>query len=421
MVKVSVIIPIYNMGLYLEECLNSVMMQTLKEIEVICINDGSTDNSLEILQEFTGKYNNVIIVNQENCGVAKSRNNGINIAMGEFVAFMDPDDYYPSNDILEFLYNSARKHEVNICGGSLSSLKNGNIIKEYPGWGKNYTFANNDKVKYSQYQFHYGFTRFIYSLEFLKKNNLYFPLYVRYEDPPFFVRAMISASEFYAVRKITYCYREGHKKVILTQKKTTDYAKGVLELLNISRKQEFSKLHAIIIESMFHDLFPALYKYVSEGNLHLQELLYEINNAININLLQEKNAVLKNYFLLKPNEVLDYIRERKKFFINTLSKYKEIIIYGAGNVGKVTIEYLNSINEKKVICFAVSDIAKNDNNFYGIPVKDISKITKYKESALVLIATSTNLHNEMKQTLERLEFRNIMLIYSYEFLFFTII
>ena len=92
MVKLSVIIPVYNDEKYLRECLDSVCNQTLDDIEIICINDGSTDSSPEILNEYSQADERIIIINQENRGPAASRNNGLDIAKGEYIAFLDAAD-----------------------------------------------------------------------------------------------------------------------------------------------------------------------------------------------------------------------------------------------------------------------------------------------------------------------------------------
>lgn len=97
MVKVSVIIPVYNVEVYLEECLNSIINQTLVDIEILCINDGSTDNSLEILKRFAEKDDRIQIISQENQGHAVATNNGISMAKGEYLYLMDADDYIKLN------------------------------------------------------------------------------------------------------------------------------------------------------------------------------------------------------------------------------------------------------------------------------------------------------------------------------------
>ena len=92
MIKVSVIIPVYNVDKYLEECLQSVCSQTLKDIEIICINDGSTDKSGQILKDFAKKDKRIILIEQENRGVSIARNNGLKAARGEYIGFVDSDD-----------------------------------------------------------------------------------------------------------------------------------------------------------------------------------------------------------------------------------------------------------------------------------------------------------------------------------------
>lgn len=91
--KISIIIPVYNAEKYLYDCLDSLINQTLKNTEIICIDDGSTDNSYEILCEYAAKDNRFIILQQENKGAGAARNKGMEIAKGEFLAFLDADDF----------------------------------------------------------------------------------------------------------------------------------------------------------------------------------------------------------------------------------------------------------------------------------------------------------------------------------------
>lgn len=106
--KVSVIIPVYNTEQYLAECLDSVINQTLREIEIIVINDNSPDNSLQIINEYQKKDSRIILIDKKkNEGVGKARNDGIEKATGEFVIFMDSDDLYSSTDALNYGHNNA--------------------------------------------------------------------------------------------------------------------------------------------------------------------------------------------------------------------------------------------------------------------------------------------------------------------------
>lgn len=126
-VKISIIIPIYYMEKYLAECLNSVFAQSLKEIEVVYIDDGSTDKTLEILYNYLSLHKNMIIVYQERQGAGIARNKGIEIAQGEYIAFMDSDDFYPNNSVLEKLYFNAVRNNVSMAGGFFITNYEGKI------------------------------------------------------------------------------------------------------------------------------------------------------------------------------------------------------------------------------------------------------------------------------------------------------
>lgn len=112
-VKVSIIIPVYNVQKYLEKCIKSVTSQTLKEIEIFLIDDGSTDVSWEIIQKFAKKDKRIVAIQQENAGAAVARNQGLALAKGDYIGFVDSDDYVDS-DYFEELYKAAIKYKSDI-------------------------------------------------------------------------------------------------------------------------------------------------------------------------------------------------------------------------------------------------------------------------------------------------------------------
>ena len=105
MVEISVIIPVYNTEKYLNECLDSIVNQTLSDIEIICVNDGSTDNSLAILESYAKKDNRITVISQENNGQGSARNLGLKNSSGNYICFIDSDDYVDLN-MLEKLYDN---------------------------------------------------------------------------------------------------------------------------------------------------------------------------------------------------------------------------------------------------------------------------------------------------------------------------
>lgn len=113
-IKISVIIPVYNVEEYLEECLDSVISQTLKEIEIICVNDGSPDNSLSILNRYAQRDNRIKVITQVNGGLSVARNSGLREATGEYVYFLDSDDYLARNEALAIMYEASSKEKIDI-------------------------------------------------------------------------------------------------------------------------------------------------------------------------------------------------------------------------------------------------------------------------------------------------------------------
>ena len=127
-IKISVIVPIYKVEKYLRRCIDSIINQTFKNIEIILVNDGSPDNCPKICEEYKNKDNRIIIINQENQGLSVARNSGIRIARGQYLVFIDSDDYI-EEDMIEYLYEGIVKYDVDIsCCGYVAVYDNG--IKE---------------------------------------------------------------------------------------------------------------------------------------------------------------------------------------------------------------------------------------------------------------------------------------------------
>ena len=215
MPKVSVIVPVYNVERYLGECLDSVLGQTMKDIEVICVDDGSTDGSVKILAEYAAKDARVKVMRQDNAGSGAARNLGIGVAKGKFLAFMDSDDLYPAADTLERLLSAADGCGCRIVGGRLRVFSSNAKIarREQATWDWTGRFPPCGKVRYRDFQAPWGFTCYLYDRELICGNGIKFPEFRRFQDPPFFVRAMLAAEKFYAIPDCVYCYRVGEKTI----------------------------------------------------------------------------------------------------------------------------------------------------------------------------------------------------------------
>lgn len=184
MPKVSVIIPIYNVEQYLRRCLDSIINQTLTDIEIICVNDGSTDNSPQILEEYAKADNRIKIINQVNSGVSEARNTGIKNASGEYIGWVDPDDYVDT-DYFEKLYTAATENNADIaCAGIIREGENYcKVFTKYDAIKTADTFK--EKCKLVDAINHSYSCDKIYRFSRLKQENILFIKGRVYEDMPF--------------------------------------------------------------------------------------------------------------------------------------------------------------------------------------------------------------------------------------------
>lgn len=241
---ISVILPVYNAQEYLPECIESILSQTLDNIEVICVNDGSTDGSADLLRGYAARDGRIRCFTQDNVGAARARNRALDEACGEFVSFMDADDYYPSSEALSLLYRAAKTAGVRIAGGSMCIDRGGVIDFESLHGIECDSFGRQGVVAYRDYQYNYDYTRYIYSLKLLNDGGIRFPQYSLFEDPPFFVNAMLAAESFYAIPAPVYCYRYSyHDSSQWSIRQICDRIHGIVDCLEVSKRLGYSILH----------------------------------------------------------------------------------------------------------------------------------------------------------------------------------
>ena len=246
---VSIIIPVYNVEQYLRECLDSVVNQTLSEIEIICINDGSTDASPEILNEYASKDSRIKIISQQNSGLSKARNAALEIASGEYVTFLDSDDYF-SLDALEKLYEKASSEQLDLLLFCAQAFCDNNISTSQ---GYEYTLCPDTLtrtvpgieffVKSIDSNNHIGTaTQKLYKTDFLKKNNFKFIDGIFHEDEPFYYETILEAHRVCKIPNHFY-FRRYRSDSIMTTRKNSKHILG--RLIGITRILEISKAKAI--------------------------------------------------------------------------------------------------------------------------------------------------------------------------------
>lgn len=213
MVKVSIIVPVYNVEKYIRKCLDSLINQTLDDLEFICINDGSTDKSLELLEQYANTDKRIKIYNQKNAGLSVTRNRGIEIATGEYIAFCDSDDWVDL-DFYEKLYNAAEKNRADIAAASIIREK-GNKQEKYYVFKDTYISEDYyEKLKICDIpEYNYVWNK-IYKTSEYKKANLKFEVGLNYEDIAFTPQALFHLKRLITVIDTSYHYLNREDSIV---------------------------------------------------------------------------------------------------------------------------------------------------------------------------------------------------------------
>ncbi|WP_300756115.1 glycosyltransferase family 2 protein [uncultured Brachyspira sp.] len=349
MIKVSVIIPIYNAEKYLKECLNSIINQTLKEIEIICINDCSTDSSIKILEEYAKKDNRIKIFNTEKSsgGPATGRNIGIEKSRGEYIGFIDNDDYVNEN-FYEELYKTAKKYDADI-------VNNLNIINYYENgkynnnWChiKNYTkkqkleyeiiLNKKDFMKPGKFFLTNYIWNKLYKRSFIIDNNIKFIVFPNIgddgsDDWTFNIELIINNPIAVCNNTVPYYYRIRETSLYSTHKSIEPICYRAENIINNKLKNIDEEYKRIIISNIVEHIISKLlndYKYMYEENYyHIHNFL---KNKNNIDINEMRNYVYYNYILIKLNDkyetyiiyknnILDYIKQKEEKMTRLINK-----------------------------------------------------------------------------------------------------
>lgn len=232
MADISIIIPAYNAEKYIKKCLDSLIKQTKKEIEIIVINDGSKDNTEELIKSYTDSR--IKYYKNTNHGIGYSRNYGIEKAKGKYIMFLDSDDYV-EKDICEKLYNKARNDDLDvvICD-FFKEFENGNIEEIHTNDFKNSSLKDNPEI-ITEYLSPWAK---LYSTKLLKDNNIKFVENLKYEDAPFVIETLDKAKKIGKVNDCLVHYMiHGNSETTVRDKRVFD----ILKILDKIRKYTKNK------------------------------------------------------------------------------------------------------------------------------------------------------------------------------------
>lgn len=304
--KVSVIIPVYNVEQYLRQCLDSVINQTFKDIEIIIVNDCSPDNSLEIIREYQQKDNRIVLVDlKQNVGLGFARNEGMKVATCKYITFVDSDDWV-TKDYVEVLYNTIEKYQYDVVSPDFyqyDDITQKFFKSRHPKNFYNVEISTTDIKQNLLCNENIHYARKIYKLQFLKEKNIWFKIN-KFEDTLFVWEIILRTNKFMFIDNKIYYYRINRKGSIMATKSS--------EFLNNM--------------NLFYNLKLLIYKN-NDYKKHFDSVLnFFIMNRFKRLAWENKSAFKKSYYEFKKQYLSDTNIE--VFHPNTLRKYiKSYLFY----------------------------------------------------------------------------------------------
>lgn len=414
MIKTSVIVPVYNTAQYLKECFCSIFNQTQKEIEVIAINDGSTDNSLMILEEIKKEYPELIIYTQENKGLGDARNKGLELATGEFIYFIDSDDYLDPN-ALEICYQRAKQNQLDVVmfdaesfgdmGYEAESYDRSNIVNEQEVIFRGEEYA----VKYWSKAYYPSAVLVYMSNLFIKKYKLKFLSSIYYEDNEFHCKMILQAERVMYIPKMLY-KRRYRDASIMTSPFDKRHAEDFLKMVQAVNALTYAGKAGNILYELKIRLLRTLYNRCSSnmllGNNSFTENFYkttlticggevaDISSYYGLELLQGISNILNDEII--SSQTRQKIRDRKKKILESL--FEEIPIkwenrcVGIYGTGRNTERFLNVYREnvgeiRANLIFIDSVTLTGTKKYEGYDVFNINDIAHLKLECIVIASS----------------------------------
>ena len=418
-VQVSVIIPVYNTKEYVKECLNSVQNQTLKEIEILCLDDGSVDGSAQILDEIAENDSRINVIHKENSGYGKTINQGIELAKGKYISIVEPDDYIEQN-MLEDLVQIADINDCDFVKADYSKFwkeKDERIFEEI--------YLSQNKELYQKclskreiellYWGAAANPMGIYRRSFLKNNDITHNETpgASYQDEGFFFQIIMKAKSGYLSNGNYYRYRQDNPKSSIASKEKVYCICDEFSFIYKKMKKD---------EEQFKRYLPFYQMYRFRNYLYnvkriapcfrlsfLESMRKEYigsfeKGELDVSTFYDKEQIMKN-----PPEFLDKFFEESINLKKAVEEYDNLIIYGAGYYGNQVYEWLKEdIKLFQHVFYAVSDIKKSPQYKNGIKVKSIYELQDYIQKAVVIVAVGDYYRNEIIEILKKLNFCNIV-------------
>lgn len=433
--KVSVIVPVYNPGKYLYQCLDTITSQTLKNIEIICVDDGSTDGSAEILAQYQQKDDRIRIITQENKGGGPARNAGLEIARGEYLSFLDSDDYF-DNDMLKLAVKKADETNAGVVIFNIYTVDfaTGAIMK--PTWSLEQDFIpsmevfSKDDIPETIMQLSAGSVwNKLYRRDMIIKENIRFQNIPAADDIYFSLMALTLAKRVSVLDKRLMYYRvdnptgqlSGRTRKPLNQYTALKTVKEALEQRNL-----YNMLERTFINRAAEVIFGSL-DAMRTGQAF--ELLYnhtrtEIFSNFKFDQKEKEFFYNQSYFeriqKIKQYTAVEYLFDHIQYIRNNtlygwkgyifpygrVKKNERIVLYGAGEVGRTFYHQIKTSRWCRLVLW----VDRNYKNL-GSPVKSPETIMKTNFDKVIIAVLDKGVADSIRDYLKSMNVEDDRIIW----------
>lgn len=416
-IKISVVIPVYNSEDYLRDCLNSILKQNFCNYEVICVDDGSSYESIKILEEYSRQDQHIRVIHQKNAGAANARNNGVRLARGEYIWFVDSDDMIKDN-ALTTIYETMSTRGLDllafnsdvIAADEKVDLKSVNAFRKCYQRKKTYqSFSGDGKNMFVQMvnngDFSISACMFCLRREFLIEEQLFFIDGILNEDRIHMPLCFLKAKNAGCLDSSMYIYRirnDSASKALYSYKRLNSLIMiyGMMVEQIEKHRDDYKVCEALCI------ILKDLYREIRKVDATLND-----DEKMKASMMPELSFLYQGLGIGSyKNQIVDdnlYEYGLKK----RIEEASALYLYGAGEWGKRCYNYLVSKNlGNRVAGFIVSQKSADENTYMNVSVYSIDEVSKtvIDEGALVFLTTDNKAQLELLRTCEEYGIRNIV-------------
>lgn len=400
-IKVSVIMPVYNVKNYLEESLDSALGQTLRDIEIICVDDGSADGSSEILDRYASLDNRITVIHKENTGYGNSMNVGLDHARGKYVAILEPDDFIAS-DMYRDLYTLAEEHGLDIVKSDFFLLEGERghyCLMPVKIWWQEalYEKVLAEREKRLLFQGWIAHWTALYNRAFLKENKIRYHETpgASYQDTGFWFQTLMCAERvllhgkgYYRYRQDNpgssmknkakvYCITEEYDFVFEKMKErgcVEQYLPQYIVCRYAGHRDTANRIAREFRQEFLRRASADFGRYRAEGLLDLSSM--EERDRTGLELLLENPDGYYEKLTLAEELIHDGVKDREGFYI-----------YGAGARGKKIFARISEEDREKFLGFIITKRAENERQLYGRPIYELQELEIGVNTAVIVGVT----------------------------------